>query len=162
MAHCTGMADSSIWEADSALSSECSSISGTCTSDILLLLLNVLRGPFAANDILVAEHQQWWVIAVVCIEVFESSVCCLRIEEVDCWDEHQIEYGPNDVEVPTEILDTNRGDFNNDEVAPATKINSCFMHGNLIRDTYIQFVAVPIAAPFVLMAKELISVGYSL
>ena len=78
----------------------------------LTLVLNVLYGSLLRDSILVLEHKYVVVLTEVTIEIFESSASGLRIEEVNSWDESEVEDGPDDVKLPTQSLDTNGRDFN--------------------------------------------------
>lgn len=41
---------------------------------------------------------------------------CLRIEEVNNWQEGSVSCGPDEPEFPTQVLNSNGGNFDNDEV----------------------------------------------
>jgi hypothetical protein len=72
-----------------------------------------------ANDriaYLVFEHEDIVVIHEVSVDVFESTACCLWIEEIHEWHECSVEHGPDDVELPAKRADAYWCDLNHDEV----------------------------------------------
>ena len=78
---------------------------------------------------------------------------------VTYWDEGEVEDTPDYVEAPVKCADAGGRDFDDHEIEDP--------RGLVSRDCKVccvgayQFVAVPKAAPFVRIAIELISVGYS-
>ena len=41
----------------------------------------------------------------------QGSAGCLWVEEVDEWDEGEVQHGPDDIEFPMEVLNADGGDF---------------------------------------------------
>ena len=52
----------------------------------------------------------------VSVDILERAACCFGIEEVHEWHECSVKDGPDDVELPTEGADTDRCNFNDDEI----------------------------------------------
>ena len=109
------------------------------------------------------------VFAEEAIDVFEGAVGGFGVEEVDGGDEGGVEDDPDDVEAPAEGLDADRGDFNDCGGLARERLELVkYVKGrgrlkgnkiNLPIKLKAQFVAVPRAAPFVRILRELISTG---
>ena len=85
-------------------------------SQILFRAFDVFLWSLATNCILVPEYEQAWVGAVVLFDIFQTSTCCLRVQEVRQWYKACVEYGPDDIELPLQTLDTDRRDFDDHEI----------------------------------------------
>ena len=51
------------------------------------------------------------VLAEHTIDIFQRSICCFRVKEVDNRDEGEVEECPDDVEFPLKILNADRSDL---------------------------------------------------
>lgn len=96
---------------DSAGPPELHRIGTTCSPEVVLFLLDIFGGSLRARNVFVSEHQQWRGVPIVCVKIFQSPCCRLGVQEVDEWNEGEIEDDPNDVESPAETLNTNRCDY---------------------------------------------------
>lgn len=76
-----------------------------------LLMFDIRQRPLTRNSVFVSENEDVRVLAEEAVNVFEGSVRCFWIEEVDDWHERGVEEGPNYVEFPVQRLDTDGGDL---------------------------------------------------
>ena len=74
-------------------------------------MLDVTPRSLRADGLFIPAHDDAVVFAEEAIDIFESAVGGLRVEEVDYGDEGGVEDSPDDVEFPVEGLDTDGGDF---------------------------------------------------
>ena len=86
-------------------------IDTTVPPHLALFDLDIRSRPLRGDGLLVPEDEQVVVFAVEAIDVLESAVGGLRVEEVDDGQEGEVEDDPDDVETPAEGLDADRGDF---------------------------------------------------
>lgn len=80
---------------------------------LVLFCLLVSQWPLCANSIWVVENEDVVVLAEQTIDIFERAVRSLRVEEVDDGHKRRVKDRPNDVKLPLQRSDTDRGDFNN-------------------------------------------------
>jgi hypothetical protein len=81
------------------------------TAHDLVLKVNVLLWSSGADGVLVAEDENVVVLTEQTVDILESSTGCLWVEEVDDWNEGGVEDGPDDVELPLEVLNTDWSDL---------------------------------------------------
>lgn len=134
-------------------------IDGAVTPDLFFFVLNVLHRSLGAGDALVSEDQVLGVLAIHAVDIFQRAVGGFGVEEIDDGHEGAVENGPYDIELPLKALDSGRGDFHHYPLISAATFPSRGECGNVPIKLKIQLVAVPMAAPFVLILSELISVG---
>lgn len=79
--------------------------------DFLLLPLNKLNGSFGRRSSLVPKNQNSRLSAEVTVQVLKSTACCFWVEEVDNRDKAKVKDGPNNVELPPQVLDSDGGDL---------------------------------------------------
>lgn len=96
---------------DSTSSPEHCSIDRAVTSDLFLLMLNVLLGSLGAGNRFVTEHQELWILTVHAINVFERTTGGFRVEEINDGHEYAVEDRPDDVKLPPKALNARRGNF---------------------------------------------------
>jgi len=83
------------------------------TSNLVLLTLDVCQRTLSADSVLVTENEHIMVLTEEAVHVFKRSIGCLRIPEVHDRDKAEVENCPDDVELPVDAVDSDRGDFDN-------------------------------------------------
>ena len=83
---------------------------------LLPLDLDVGRRPLGRDGVFVAEDKHVVVLAEETVHVLEGAVCGLGVEDVDDGQERKIQHDPDDVELPAQGLDADRGDLDDHEV----------------------------------------------
>lgn len=61
-------------------------------------------GPARCDCVFVSEYQDALVVAEESVDVFETSLGCFGIEEINHWHKGEVENGPDDVEFPVQTL----------------------------------------------------------
>lgn len=108
----------------------------------------------------VSKHDDARLATEVLIDIFQSTSSGFRIQEIREWNEEAIQDRPDNIELPLQILDANLCDLDNHAEQMLAECSSSERKSQTHK-LKIQFVAVPSAAPLALIARPLISVGYS-
>lgn len=148
--------------------------------NLSFFMIEVLLWSLACNGVLVANHDEWWIITVVLVKVLQCAIgcrfrislsprqifrvwsarlTCLRVEKINDRQESSIQDCEDNPESPPEVLNPDRCNLNYNIVRdPVSSVSGTLKFHRTHHRSY-QFVAVATAAPLVRIAMELISVG---